>query len=996
MKKIFKKIYPLIIAATIGLSLVASSAFAVITSVPVGGTGVNSITGIPYGTGTSPLSIVTIGSGLSFIGGTLSASATSGVTSFNTRTGAVTLSSGDVTGALGFTPYNATNPSNYIALTALSATSPIFYNNSTGVISSQAATTSLNGYLTSTDWNTFNNKQGTITLTTTGTSGLATFSSGTLNIPNYTYTLPTATTSVLGGVKVDGTSITISSGVISAATSGGGTVTSVTSATGDATVANTTTTPIITIVSAPKFTTARTIAGTSFDGTSNVTLANKFIVQGTTDAGLTGAQFLGALSTGIVKNTTTTGVLSIATAGTDYQAPITLTTTGTSGAATFISNTLNIPQYAGTTYTAGTGLTLTTGTFSVNTSQNIATLSNLTSNGFVTTSGGAGTLSVTGSTGSGNVVLATSPTLVTPVLGVATGTSFNGVALTTGGSATTFLNGAGSYTAPFTLTTTGTSGAATFSAGTLNIPQYTGSTGTVTSVATDSTLTGGPITTTGTLGINLANANTWTAKQTISTAPFAISGNQTLAAWGLVGPQISVAAATLTDSSTAAGATVTNAMANSIGIPTITAANATSGSKVTYTNAASLYIAGIPALGTNTLATNMYALDVASGLVNMGGQLNVSSTINSSSFMTATSGYFINGTNQGIESTNSSTNVSIRSGGVQNRLVIASTGFVGIGSFTVPGVLTTSVSPTAAAWGLNGINFQTTAQTFTDSSTASGTVTNNMVNTFGIPTLAATNASITYTNAATVYIAGAPVNGTNATITNKYALDIAGGLSFFGGHMNIEGVTSTGATGTGNFVFATSPTFSGATITTSTVNGVTLSTGSGSTTFLNGAGSYTTPTSGTKIIAEDFTQHVLSTANFNYTLSVPGGTLSTNSGIHFQIIFSNVNVTSSDTCQIAWTYGGVSLGSSTIGAGPSSYNGANAQVDGYMYANASASAQKTSIKAVWGATSSGTFAQNGSYTNTTVSSGSNQNLVATFTRGVNGDCTAEGLIITSL
>lgn len=38
-----------------------------------------------------------------------------GVTSFNTRTGAVTLTSGDVTTALTFTPYNATNPSGYIS-----------------------------------------------------------------------------------------------------------------------------------------------------------------------------------------------------------------------------------------------------------------------------------------------------------------------------------------------------------------------------------------------------------------------------------------------------------------------------------------------------------------------------------------------------------------------------------------------------------------------------------------------------------------------------------------------------------------------------------------------------------------------------------------------------------------------------------------------------------------------------------------------------------------
>jgi hypothetical protein len=38
-----------------------------------------------------------------------------GVSSFNTRTGAISLLSGDVTGALGFTPYNATNPSGYIS-----------------------------------------------------------------------------------------------------------------------------------------------------------------------------------------------------------------------------------------------------------------------------------------------------------------------------------------------------------------------------------------------------------------------------------------------------------------------------------------------------------------------------------------------------------------------------------------------------------------------------------------------------------------------------------------------------------------------------------------------------------------------------------------------------------------------------------------------------------------------------------------------------------------
>lgn len=64
--------------------------------------------------------------------------------------------------------------------------------------------------------------------------------------------------------------------------------------------------------SAAKWTTARNLAGNSVDGSANVAFSNKFVVQGTTDTGLSGAQFLGALGTGIVKNTTTTGVLSIA------------------------------------------------------------------------------------------------------------------------------------------------------------------------------------------------------------------------------------------------------------------------------------------------------------------------------------------------------------------------------------------------------------------------------------------------------------------------------------------------------------------------------------------------------------------------------------------------------------------------------------------------------------------------------------------------------------
>jgi hypothetical protein len=55
------------------------------------------------------------GTTVTIAGGVISAVATgsAGVSSFNTRTGAVVLSSGDVTAALGFTPYNTANPAGY-------------------------------------------------------------------------------------------------------------------------------------------------------------------------------------------------------------------------------------------------------------------------------------------------------------------------------------------------------------------------------------------------------------------------------------------------------------------------------------------------------------------------------------------------------------------------------------------------------------------------------------------------------------------------------------------------------------------------------------------------------------------------------------------------------------------------------------------------------------------------------------------------------------------
>nr|WP_294897862.1 hypothetical protein [uncultured Pedobacter sp.] len=76
---------------------------------------------------------VKIGSGLTIDGaGVISVTALGGVTSFNTRTGAISLNSGDVTGALGFTPYNSTNPDGYITASAITGKANIDGSNATG------------------------------------------------------------------------------------------------------------------------------------------------------------------------------------------------------------------------------------------------------------------------------------------------------------------------------------------------------------------------------------------------------------------------------------------------------------------------------------------------------------------------------------------------------------------------------------------------------------------------------------------------------------------------------------------------------------------------------------------------------------------------------------------------------------------------------------------------------------------------------------------------
>ena len=93
-----------------------------------------------------------------------------------------------------------------------------------------------------------------------------------------------------------------------------------------------------------------------------------------------------------------------------------------------------------------------------------------------------------------------------------------------------------------------------------------------------------------------------------------------------------------------------------------------------------------------------------------------------------------------------------------------------------------------------GIQLMTSGGLVTDAITAaSGTIsTFGRTYEFGRSTFAATNTSVTLTNAATVYIDNAPINGTNMTITNAYALYAAAGKVRFA-DSTASSSTTTGA-----------------------------------------------------------------------------------------------------------------------------------------------------------------------------------------------------------
>jgi len=323
------------------------------------------------------------------------------------------------------------------------------------------------------------------------------------------------------------------------------------------------------------------------------------------------------------------------------------------------------------------------------------------------------------------------------------------------------------------------------------------------------------------------NGNSWFPGltrfgNTAGVAPAAqvqISGAVSSAAWGSSGIGLRIDNGTYTDT-TSSGTVSTNTVHHIAG-PTLAASSAT-----TYTSAYTLGIGGPPAAGANVTITNAYALSVTGTSV-LGGEVYVGA---SGSYPAWTSGGIIlrENNNTYTDTTSSGTvgqNYANRIGmptfaassattyttaatfeidnapaagtnvTLTNPLALFVGGNSNLGGFTSFGGATGSpassmitIQPSgnalsAASWTSTGLMFASDSATLTDT-TGSGTIGTRTANTFGAPTFAASSAE-TITNAATLYVGNAPTAGTNVTITNPLALEVAFGNSYFGGKIGI-------------------------------------------------------------------------------------------------------------------------------------------------------------------------------------------------------------------
>ena len=433
-----------------------------------------------------------------------------GSTNFGTN-GQVLTSNGSAATPTWTTPTTGT-------VTSVTGTAPVVSSGgNTPAISMAAANGTTNGYLTSTDWTTFNGKgAGTVTSVAQSFTGGIISVGGSPITTSGTLALTVAGTS--GGIPYFSSGTAWASSAALAANAiviGGGA--------GVAPATTTTGTGVVTALGVNTGTTGAFVVnggvlGTPSSGTvTNLTGTASININGTVGATTanTGA-FTTVSATGVITSTVATGTAPFTVASTTQVANLNAATAGTATSATSATNLAGgavgyLPyQSAAATTLFVTGNTTTTPQF-------------LTSTGTGTV---AQAPTLTSSTGSGSVVLATSPTLVTPALGTP-----SAIVLTNAsGTASININGTVGATTASTgaFTTLSANSTVTFSGTTTNIAATSQTSGTITIGGTAGTgaLTFGSSTASQTT--NLANGVTATGNtNTIAIGKNGASGSTT-------------------------------------------------------------------------------------------------------------------------------------------------------------------------------------------------------------------------------------------------------------------------------------------------------------------------------------------------------------------------------------------------------------------------------------------------------------------------------------